>query len=311
MPPRAKGRSAPVLKGQATANVEAVAKASYEVKKQVTQEIPPDVTRARTSAWLDLISPVTEWAGLRGDQLRARRALLRLQQEDALNAIARRAAPKLKVLSGRPIPNKFMVPFLEQASLEDAADSSLIDMWADLLVSASEKFESYHTHFVSIIAQLSGKQAEIFKKIVNVADVPALERQQDEIRMWYTNNRLHSLVYRKFYEHVQQERELVNPDEVVEILQNILGQSGVDTVYCSFEESSRKSYEVEIEWSHYEDDLEVDYSILEAVGLIRRVEASFAFGDWQFEIVYYHVTDLGAHFAKSCGTVAAPLSADA
>jgi hypothetical protein len=40
------------------------ATASYEISKKVTQEIPEDVTRARSWAWLDLISPLTEWAGL-------------------------------------------------------------------------------------------------------------------------------------------------------------------------------------------------------------------------------------------------------
>jgi hypothetical protein len=49
---------------KAEAKVEAVA--SFQRKKHVTEVIPPDVTRAKAGAWLDLISPVTEWAGLKG-----------------------------------------------------------------------------------------------------------------------------------------------------------------------------------------------------------------------------------------------------
>lgn len=291
------------LKAEATAKIRAVAKASYEVKKNVTQDIPADVTRARTSAWLDLISPVTEWAGLRGDQLRARRELLRLQQEEALNAIAKRASPKLKVISGRPIPNKFIVPFLEQASLEEL-DSSLIDMWADLLVSASENFESYHTHFVSIMAQLSGRQGEIFKKIVGVDNLHDLEICQDNIRMWYGANRIRSLVYRELYEHVAKGREEIVADDIDNTLRNVLSQKGIDPVYTSFEMTLlNQAYDVETEWQNFNDDLEVDYSILEAVGLIRRVEAYFQIGEWDFQIIYYYVTDLGTHFARSCGIV--------
>jgi hypothetical protein len=140
---------------RASAKVAAIAKASYVRKKTTTETIPPDVTRAKTSAWLDLISPLTEWAGLKGDELRSKRILLRLQREDILDEIVERARKKLGNLAAlKPIPNKFLVPFLEQASLEDP-ESSLIDMWASLLSSAAQHFSSYHTHFVSIISQLS------------------------------------------------------------------------------------------------------------------------------------------------------------
>jgi hypothetical protein len=63
---RKKGKGAPV-KGSAAANFEAVAKATYTRKRTITEVIPPDVTRAKASDWLDLISPLTEWAGLKGD----------------------------------------------------------------------------------------------------------------------------------------------------------------------------------------------------------------------------------------------------
>jgi hypothetical protein len=145
----------------ASAKIAAIAKASYARKKTTTETIPPDVTRAKASAWLDLISPLTEWAGLKGDELRSKRALLRLQREDILVEIVERARKKLRNHTTlKPIPNKFLVPFLEQASLEDP-ESSLIDMWASLLSSAAENFSSYHTHFVSIISQLSAKQGAV------------------------------------------------------------------------------------------------------------------------------------------------------
>src|ERR1700730_14555865 len=114
----------------ATAKIEAVAKASYVRKRTTTEVIPPDVTRAKSSAWLDLISPITEWAGLKGDALRFQRTQLRLQREDVLAEIVSRARGKIENIEqiNKPIPNKFLVPFLEQASLENPA-SSLIDMW--------------------------------------------------------------------------------------------------------------------------------------------------------------------------------------
>jgi hypothetical protein len=288
----------------AIARVEASAKASFERKKTVTEVIPSDVTRAKAGAWLDLISPLTEWAGLKGDELRNRRDLLRLQREDVLSEIAVRACAQLRgVHPVRPVPNKFLVPFLEKASLEEPG-SSLVDMWASLLVSASEQFESYHTHFVSIMAQLSAKQGHILKQIIGTEDKHQLERASDNIRMWFVQNRIREHVYRLIYEKVQQTREELTPDDINEVLRAALNHAGVDPVYISFEDKVKKeSYDVETEWSNFKDADEVDYSILDAVGLIRRVDAYLKIGEWEFDIIYYHLTELGQHFAVSCGVV--------
>ena len=109
-----------LVKARATAKAELVAKATYSRKRVTTEVIPPDVTRARSGAWLNLISPLTEWATLKGDEIRYRRDQLRIQREDGLSKIIQDAARQINN-SGktRPIPNKFIVPFLEKASLED------------------------------------------------------------------------------------------------------------------------------------------------------------------------------------------------
>ena len=110
-----------------------VAKARYTRKRKITEVVPEDVTRARAAAWLDLISPVTEWAGLKGDQLRNRREQLRLQREDTLYAVVSKWKERSNSrLSSNEIPLKFIVPFLEKASLEDPA-TVLVDLWANLL----------------------------------------------------------------------------------------------------------------------------------------------------------------------------------
>lgn len=90
---------------KATARIEAVARATYQRKKTITETIPPDVSRAKASAWLTLLSPITEWAGLKGDALNFKRRLLRVQQEETLVRVAKAVRAKLvgeKVL--HPIP---------------------------------------------------------------------------------------------------------------------------------------------------------------------------------------------------------------
>src|ERR1043166_7376030 len=107
-------------KANVSAKVEATAKAIYQRKRTTTEVIPPDVTRARTAAWLDLISPLTEWIGLKGDEIRYRREQLRIQREDVLHTIIRKAKEQLQSVDKvTPLPNKFLMPFLEKASLED------------------------------------------------------------------------------------------------------------------------------------------------------------------------------------------------
>jgi hypothetical protein len=62
-------------------------------------------------------------------------------------------------------------------------------------------------------------------------------------------------------------------------------------------------YDIDVP-TNYRDQDEVDYSILEAVGLIRRVETGFfRVADWSLSLTYYHLTDLGFYFSKACGIV--------
>jgi hypothetical protein len=188
MPRKTSKSTTPTAKMQATptAKVEAVAKASATYARShrttVKEVVPPDVTRAKASAWLDLISPLTQWAGLKGDALQHKRDILRLHQEVTLTKmaiLARQRLPKdLTTLS--PIPYKFIVPFLEQASLEEP-DSVLVDLWANLLVSASEEFDSCYIHFVSIIARLSASQGEILKEMVRTTSLNEFEERSHRI----------------------------------------------------------------------------------------------------------------------------------
>jgi hypothetical protein len=54
----------------------------------------------------------------------------------------------------------------------------------------------------------------------------------------------------------------------------------------------------------YEDHKFVDYSILEAVGLVRRVKTDFIHIEkWSVKLVYHCVTNLGFEFAAACKIV--------
>jgi hypothetical protein len=151
---------------EASAKLQAVAKASYQRKRTTTEVIPPDVTRAKAGAWLDLISPWTEWAGLKGDQIRHKRELLRLQREEVLTTIALHARKQLNqtAVPIKPVPNKFLVPFLEKASLEDE-HSELIGKWANLLTSAAIEFNHHMVRFCTILAEIGPTEVKFLHRL--------------------------------------------------------------------------------------------------------------------------------------------------
>jgi hypothetical protein len=153
------------VRAEATAKAEISAKASYQRKHTIQEVVPADVTRAKAGAWLDLISPITEWAGLKGDQLRNKRALFRIQQEETLLRIAESIRHKLKdqeVIS--PVPPKILVPALESASLENPSDDLMVDIWANLLANAASG-EVVEPRYVGILKELSGRQAILLRQL--------------------------------------------------------------------------------------------------------------------------------------------------
>jgi hypothetical protein len=77
--------------------------------------------------------------------------------------IARKAA-ELEALELAPPPTKFLVPFLEKASLEDR-DEELHSRWAALLVSASTHYEARHLTFIDIMTRLSSEELVLLEEV--------------------------------------------------------------------------------------------------------------------------------------------------
>jgi hypothetical protein len=162
----AKKKTKTKVKAEATAKAEIVARATYQRKRTTTEVIPPDVTRARADSWLTIISPLTEWAGLRGDILKSKRDQLRLQREDVLFEIAKKAKVRIDFEGGAKttIPNKFTVPFLEKASLEDPA-SPLCEAWSNLFVEAARNFDPKLQVYADILSRIGWKEAKFLRDV--------------------------------------------------------------------------------------------------------------------------------------------------
>ncbi|MBY5565961.1 hypothetical protein HFO55_01630 [Rhizobium leguminosarum] len=118
-------------------------------KAELKAEVPEKSVGRTLDALTDLIRPFTESLGLRADRIR-------LQREDVLIEIARKARARMAIEETviRPIPLRVMVPLLEKASLADPDDQVLIDAWSYLLQSASEHDNANHGLFIDVLSKL-------------------------------------------------------------------------------------------------------------------------------------------------------------
>jgi hypothetical protein len=303
-------------KGTGPVKIEAVAKANigatYSVTKKVTEVVPEDVTRAKATSWLDLISPLTEWAGLRGDQLRLKRDILRLQREETLSRIASVIQEKGPIrLGDDSIPTKFIVNYLEKASLEKP-DDELVQIWANLLISAAENYNPRQLHFVNIVSQMSSAQAKIFESLIGTNNLRDLDLAYDLIEEGFGASKI-----KEYVTHfVKNELTVVDFAEAnlaksIEKLGDTFGTwlncVGVEFVYgdVGAYNDRMEMREIYCDASVYEDDKEIDYRILTSLGIAEYVDTGFMLVDkFEFTLKYYHITALGVSFAKACKIVA-------
>lgn len=272
---------------QATASVTASAK--YEVQKRVTEYIPLDVTRAKASAWLTLLSPITQWASLKGDQLAHKRELLRIQQEETLTAILRRAAPRIAQIKPpiQPVPLKFLVPFLENASLEEP-QSELVKMWANLLVASAEHYDARFVHYVGIVSQISAAQARLFEAIIGPRGPSSVCESllmldhsilSDHIRSGFLGKKARRI------------------ESAWEFLENLLNVVGLVTKHMEVGDTKDlASYMLGA--PRYSI-----YTVLEGLGLLRYTDTgNFRLDSrWEAKVMAYRVSNLGLAFAAACG----------
>jgi hypothetical protein len=292
------------VKLSAEAKVSATAK--YSRVKKIKEVVPEDVTRAKASAWLTLISPITEWAGLKGDRLRHKRELLRVQQEETLYQIVLRARQRIEAesLQTKPVPTKFLVPFLEKASLEQPNDV-LVELWANLLVSAGTNYNPHYIHFANIISQLSAQQAQLFQQLIGHDGAYSVQLAMDSLQIEFIQNGFMQEYLQEAWKKKPPRQKGLTPWKALQNLFKFLNPIAIEIVHVElYETKNKKNGEgAAPPTSNYNDDLQIDYEILAAVGLIRYVDTGeFRLDDrWSAKVMFYHLTPLGLRFASACG----------
>jgi hypothetical protein len=133
--------------------------ARAEAKLDIKAEVPASSAGRLVDALTDIIRPFTEARGLRADQIR-------LQREDVLIEIARKARIRAEIegVCIGSIPTKFLVPFLEKASLEDL-NSDLCEAWPNLLVEAARNFDPKLSVYIDILSKISGSDVKFLHEV--------------------------------------------------------------------------------------------------------------------------------------------------
>jgi hypothetical protein len=296
----------PKLQATASAKAEVVAKATYQRKHSTTEVIPPDVTRAKAGAWLDFISPITEWAGLKGDELRSKRALFRVQQEETLLRVAEAVRKRIDGKQIKPVPPKILVPALEKASLEDPSDDAMIQRWAELLASASQDV-AIQPRFVGILGELAGRQAACLETIAfnNYEKYEYPASDLDNCHFFFGEHEYRRIVKDRIFGLWDSHPDF---DKVINRLAAQLNRPGVFPEVIMFHvQEPNKSYNYDPAIPGGRQRRESDLAILESLGLVRRVGIELDIelqspnaGPIWVAVYYYHLTRLGVELCEVC-----------
>lgn len=188
------------------------------------------------------------------------------------------------------VPIKFLVPFLEHASLEDDAED-LSDLWAKLLVSALDSYQSKHVSYITLLSQLSREQAELLTYLFSSASENEIFRAQN-----FTKNlRSRTLLAQLDFADKNQ----------IDDMSGVFAREGAEFRY--FDEANVPNFE---ELIFAGDDYSLNAAHLESLGLV----------DFHSDVIYDHdarnsgdtnargflqciaLTPLGFDFTKTCAS---------
>jgi hypothetical protein len=185
----------------------------------IKAEVPSKSVGRLLDAVTDAIRPFTERQGLRADQIR-------LQREDVLIKIAAKARERLKIEEGiKPIPNKFLVPFMERASLEEE-DSILIDWWANLLRSAAQDETTRNPIFIDILGKMTPRDAIFLERVW------AGSTHHEMAIATSLHHRLESSIARLVLDRCNLNDATIYPDQLSDVLKSQIEVWKKEGVFC-------------------------------------------------------------------------------
>lgn len=251
-----------------------------------------ELTRALTRS---LGAPMEELGQFIADKIRF------LRWKTAIRTLekAKNILDKKEIKANKP-SLKFLVPFLEECSLEEEAE--LEDAWANILASASEEERPEHTVYIGILSRLKSAHLKYLDFLCGYGVPLPLRR---DISLSVIPVEFSPWSVRKFVEIESSPRKFIDVDYFINVLEDFFNAPGVGLSFAYLEGKYGEVLGVtrEIEWprsGHLDHNLSTILA-LQALGIIMiRDLYGLSAGLFSIDTRYEHITEFGVDFYKCC-----------
>jgi len=264
----------------------------FPVNVNINADVPPNSSARTLDALTDLFRPISEGLGFIGDKIQ-------LQRQKTLLEIAKRTKKRLAFIEKpvRPIPQKFFLPLLEKASLEDISDSTLINMWANLIATASTENVEMLGQYVNILSNIVPRQVVLLEEMFDFDDEDGTYDAGHLIDNYYYLNQtgLPGTINR--YSHLK------DPKVFADNLLSELRIKGVaiDTIAVYLVDGCGEDVTISSPDGLYSDRKYLDFENLLRLGLIDKTEIKqYKIGMFDVDLHYYVVTPVGIDLYACC-----------
>ncbi len=252
---------------------------------------------------VDLFSPLTEIAGTIGDQIRIYRNLSVIRTLQKAKAKADKENLILK-----PPPLRFLISYLEQASLQDEGNENLNELWTNLLLSAATDFKSEHNLFIRILNELSPKEALAFQYITKShGSKPYDGFSFAHVQYSYWNDSYFYIAIRDLLsEYKGQDLHDIDHKLFHKKLLKRYQTPGSFIYYFSIGSGEINKFPQETVFTPGRSDFDnlfedISFSLLKNHGLIDEfISSDYWFEDLVYDLRAYYLTPLGESFYSSC-----------
>jgi hypothetical protein len=239
------------------------------------------------NAALEVFSPATELLGWMGDAIRIHRARTVLRCFEKTKKIAKKAGLKLKAP-----PVKFLSQFIENCSLEDEKDETLIEWWSRLLVVAGTDYHSKQVFYSNVLKQITAIELELLEALVrNGGGSYKLEHAREAEFVSDFSFAHTGLVLASDFTRKAIKKSIKDIRTALEIPGVILLDVFVD------DSDSRQWQEYHPD---YTDDELANWQVLQSLQLVRLDYQRFVSGSVEYRVRSVKITQLGAEFYFSC-----------
>ena len=250
-------------------------------------QISDETARPVVNAALDIFSPATELLGWAGDTIRIYRARTVLRCFKRTKEIAAKAGLKLKVP-----PVKFLSQYIENASLEDEKDDSLIEWWSRLLVEASTNYQSKHVFYSNVLKQITAIELELLEVAVRNGSGSYKLEHCREAEFVSDFNFAHADL--KLSDQFSEK----SVKQSIKDIRGALAIPGVLLLDVFVDAPEAKQWQ-EFHPDYSEDEL-ANWQMLQSLQLVRLDYQRFVSGKVEYRVRSAKITHLGAEFYFSC-----------